>query len=385
MNLRLHPVQLPLEYPFTIARGTTTTQSSLFVELEHEGLSGWGEVTANEYYGNDLMALIHAYQLFGNYLADSKVKLIEPEELMKLNEPIEPMMTPISSRISGYYHPSASSMGWLHRLNEFEGNYYALSALDIASHDLFGKQHGSPTWKQLVEQWPGDAVRSSYTIGIDSTERMLEKLAANPGWSVYKIKLGGTDQDLELVRQLRANTDAILRVDANESWNVEQAIRLSQQLADLGVELIEQPLPTSASRRDKLRLKQASALPIIADEDCQIESDLGRCAELYHGINVKLCKCGGLTPAARMLTKARKLGLKTMVGCMVESSVGISAAAQLLPLLDFADLDGALLLRDEPVHGIVSTGGHVELPTRPGNGAQVDLDRLSEFKWKPKT
>ncbi len=150
-------------------------------------------------------------------------------------------------------------------------------------------------------------------------------------------------------------------------------------LADLGVEFIEQPLPIETPRDDKLRVFRHSALPIIADEDCQVIADVEACCGLYHGVNVKICKCGGLSPALEMLINARSRDLKTMVGCMVESSVGISGAAQLLPLLDYADLDGAVLLRSEPCNGVSVTKGKVTLSQLAGCGAELDRDRLPEF------
>jgi L-alanine-DL-glutamate epimerase-like enolase superfamily enzyme len=150
-------------------------------------------------------------------------------------------------------------------------------------------------------------------------------------------------------------------------------------LADLGVQFIEQPLPVGALPSDKRKLYARSALPIIADEDCQIASDVQGCHGKYHGVNIKICKCGGLSPALKMLRDARRLGMKTMVGCMVESSIGISGAAQLLPLLDFADLDGANLLCDQPASGVQITQGMIARPETPGCGASLNWARLQEF------
>jgi L-alanine-DL-glutamate epimerase-like enolase superfamily enzyme len=212
--------------------------------------------------------------------------------------------------------------------------------------------------------------QSSYTIAIDSIPKMLDKLAEQSGWPIYKIKLG-TDHDLEIVKALRLATSAQLRVDANCAWTVQQAIEMSEALADLGVEFIEQPLPAGAPAADHRRLYLESRLPIIADESCCHEQDVAACHRLFHGINIKLCKCGGLTPAKRMLTQARQLGMKTMVGCMIESSIGISSAAQLLPLLDFADLDGACLLAADPAQGVILDKGTVRLSDRVGHGGRL--------------
>jgi L-alanine-DL-glutamate epimerase-like enolase superfamily enzyme len=199
-----------------------------------------------------------------------------------------------------------------------------------------------------------------------------------PGWRLYKIKLG-TPHDIEIVTELRRHTDAVFRIDANCAWTADETVANSAKLADLGVEFIEQPLPMNASRDDKLRVFRESALPVIADEDCQVSGDVERCHGQYHGVNVKICKCGGLTPALTMLRRARELGLKTMVGCMIESSIAISGAAQLLPLLDYADLDGAVLLRDDPASGVTIEKGVVRLSGRAGCGGELERGRLGQF------
>jgi len=174
---------------------------------------------------------------------------------------------------------------------------------------------------------------------------------------------------LIIVSRLRQHTAATFRVDANCAWGAEQTIEFSYEMKDLGVELIEQPMERGLPREQYERVFLESALPIIADESCCEEADVEKCVGAFHGINVKLCKCGGLTPAVRMLKQARSLGLYTMVGCMAETSIGISAAAQLLPLLDFADLDGALLLGTDPAEGVQVDRGKVHLAELPGCGA----------------
>ena len=190
-----------------------------------------------------------------------------------------------------------------------------------------------------------------------------------PGWPVYKIKLG-TDRDLEIVRHLRRHTDAAFRVDANCGWSADETIRNSFELKKLGVEFIEQPLP--ADQWDAMRNVFAeSALPVIADESCIVESDVERCAEFFHGINIKLMKCGGLTPARRMIQQARRLNLQVMVGCMTESTVGISAIAQLLPLLDYVDMDGALLLGADIATGVTLDQGRCVYPDTNGCGVTL--------------
>ncbi len=346
MNLKLHRVHLPLEHPFTISRGTMTTQASVYVELEHDGISGLGEATENSFYG-------HTF------------------------DSIEASLERIRPHLSRYLTESPLDL-WDEMCQLMGGDMFALSALDMAAHDLRGKRSGIPTWKDWGLEWD-TVVPSSFTIGIDKIDKMVEKLNQRPGWPVYKIKLG-TGDDLDLIRELRRHTDAKFRVDANCAWSVTEAIEKSHSLEELNVEFIEQPLPIDASSNDKRQLYLNSALPIIADEDCQVISDVAACHGHYHGINVKICKCGGLTPALKMLNQARELEMKTMVGCMIESAVGISAAAQLLPLLDFADLDGAILLRDQPAHGVDIDQGRVARPDGPGCGSGLDFNSLPSFQ-----
>ncbi len=349
MNVTLYYLDLPLAYPFTIARGSITSQPSLIVCLEQNGIFGYGEVTENSYYG-------HTFDSMTSSLRAGAAALAE----LRSSSPAE---------------------AWTHLCRVMQDDLFALSALDIAAHDLRGKQRQVSTWQDWGLHWQ-DVPQSSYTIGIDTIDRMVAKLAEQPDWEIYKIKLG-TVQDLEIVRELRRHTSARFRVDANCGWTAEQTIANSQALAECGVEFIEQPLPTTATDADKLRVYQYSSLPVIADEDCQQVEDIARCAGLYHGVNVKVCKCGGLTPALQMLRQARQLGLQTMVGCMVETSIAISAAAQLLPLLDYADLDGAVLLRDQPAAGVEIDNGKVRMSSLPGCGAALQADRLEPFLIRP--
>lgn len=334
MELRLHRLELPLADPFTIARGTITHQLSLVVELFDGELSGWGEVTVDHYYG-------HTFESMTRSLRAAETALTA-------------------------YRDQPPEQVWGLMLERMAGDRFALSALDLAAHDLWSQRRGEPCWLTWGLNW-GDVPESSYTIGIDRIERMVEKLQRQPGWGIYKIKLG-TQDDLEIVRSLRRHTDARFRVDANCGWDVERTISLSRELAQLGVEFIEQPLPAEASAADRLAIYEGSALPLIADESCRVESDVAACDGSFQGINVKLCKCGGLTPALGMLRQARELGLRTMVGCMVETSIGISAAAHLLPLLDYADLDGAVLLARDPVIGVSIDHGKVARPDGAGLG-----------------
>jgi L-alanine-DL-glutamate epimerase-like enolase superfamily enzyme len=337
MQLRLHAYDLPLAHTFTISRESITSQPTLVVELRAGEIAGYGEATANSYYGftiermaNDLQAARQAIEDFSS-----------PDDPEGLYDELQPLL---------------------------KDDPFALCAVDQAAYDLWGKSEGLPTWKLWglsIDKIP----MSDYTIGIDKIDVMVAKMNEFPGWPIYKIKLG-TDRDLEIVRELRKHTTATFRVDANCGWTAEQTIRNAPELKHLGVEFIEQPLPPD--RWDDLRRVRAeSALPIIADESCIVESDVERCAGVFHGINIKLVKCGGLTPARRMIVKARQLGLSVMVGCMTESTVGISAIAQLLPLLDYVDMDGAVLLAKDIATGVKLDRGRCLYPDVPGNGVTL--------------
>jgi L-alanine-DL-glutamate epimerase-like enolase superfamily enzyme len=333
MFLRLHAFDLPLKHTFTISRESITSQPTLIVELRQNDVRGYGEATSNQYYGFTIERMARDIAAVQSQIESTT--LTDPTAFWSQLEPA------------------------------LRANPFALCALDQAAHDLWGKLNNQPVyklWGLTTEKIPA----SDYTIGIDNIEVMVAKMNEFPGWPIYKIKLG-TDRDLEIVRELRKCTSAVFRVDANCGWTADQAILYSAELKKLGVEFIEQPL--KADQWDDLaRVGRESALPIIADESCIVESDVKRCAGVFQGINIKLVKCGGLTPARRMIAEARKLGLQVMVGCMTESTVGISAIAQLLPLLDYVDMDGAVLLADDIATGVRLDRGRCIYSDLPGHG-----------------
>ena len=333
MKIRLHEYNLPLTHPFTISRGTITVQDTLIVELQQDGVSGYGEATVNAYYDAAM--------------ADMKKRFTDMEPVL-----------------AGHTFRDTDSF-WKLCAEHLAGAPFVLAALDCAAHDLWGRLENAPVHR-LWGLDPNDAVDSSFTIGIAEVDVMIAKLAKMPGWPIYKIKLG-TSRDLEIITALREHTEAVFRVDANCAWDPNEAAALSGEMARQGVEFIEQPLEPEA-REAQAQLFRESALPLIADESCAAEEDVPRCVDHFHSINIKLCKCGGLTPARRMITAARDHGLKVMVGCMTESSVGISAAAQLIPLLDYADLDGAVLLAQDAAEGVQIENGQVKLLDEPGLG-----------------
>jgi len=335
IDLAVRAFALPLRHPFTISRGTVEVQDTVVVQLHEGGCFGYGEATTNPYYGATV------------------------ESLMRRITAAAPLLRGVAADdLDAVLAAIGSALG---------DDSFARCALDMAAHDLWAKRQDRP----LHRLWgldPAAGPASNYTIGIDTPERMVRKLAEVPEWPIYKIKLG-TDRDLEIIRELRRHTDKPFRVDANCGWSVKQAIEFSGPLAELGVEFIEQPLAAEDPGMEEVR--RHSALPVFADESCGVEADVDACAGRFHGINIKLVKCGGLAPARRMIARARELGLDVMCGCMTESSVGISALAQIVPQLDFVDMDGAALLASDIASGVVVEGGLRRYPDRPGTGVEL--------------
>lgn len=258
---------------------------------------------------------------------------------------------------------------WHYAHHLFPNNSFLVCALDIAGWDLFGKMKGQPLYKLWGLNTSSIPV-TDYTIGIDTIEKMVRKMEENP-WPIYKIKLG-TDEDIQIVEALRRHTDAVLRVDANSGWTLDEALQKIPVLKDLGVEFIEQPLPKDDWDGMKV-LFEKSPLPLYADESCVAEHDVDRCFSHFHGINIKLTKCAGLTPALRMITRARQLDMHVMVGSMNESSIGTAAIAHLLPLVDHVDMDGPLLLAQDLATGLSFENGRVVYSGKPGLGVDVTM------------
>jgi L-alanine-DL-glutamate epimerase-like enolase superfamily enzyme len=226
--------------------------------------------------------------------------------------------------------------------------------------------------KPLYELWKLDISNNpvtDYTIGIDAIEKMVEKMKEKP-WPVYKVKVG-TENDIEMVKALRQHSNSIIRVDANAGWTVEEALQKIPLLKVMGVELVEQPLAKDNWEGMKL-LFEKSPLPLFADESCVSENDVGKCHGYFHGINIKLTKCSGITPARRMIKRARELGMQVMVGCMSETTIGTAAIVHLLPLLDYADMDGPLLLAEDVATGISYDYGRIIYSGLPGLGVSFN-------------
>ncbi|MDE3250297.1 MAG: dipeptide epimerase [Bacteroidota bacterium] len=335
MRLSYQSVSLPFVFPFTISKGTKTHQPSLIVELDFNGIKGYGEAPAITYYNISVEQMIATIEAKRPMI--EKYALIDPER---------------------YWH-------YLHHL--LPDNPFLVCALDIAAWDITGKLRQQPLYKL----WNGEmnnAPLTDYTIGIDSIEKMTEKLLAKP-WPIYKIKLG-TKKDIAIIEALRKHTDAVFRVDANAGWTLSEALEIIPRLKELGVDLVEQPLAKDDWEGMQQLYKQ-SALPLIADESCVFEKDVEKCAGYFHGINIKLTKCSGITPARRMFQRARELGLKVMLGCMNESTIGSAAMAHLAPFVDYLDMDGPLLLAQDLATGITYDYGKFELSKEPGLGVQL--------------
>jgi L-alanine-DL-glutamate epimerase-like enolase superfamily enzyme len=332
VELRAATAQLALAEEFGIARGSRTTQSVVRVELEHEGLVGRGEAAPVYYRGETVESAVE-------FLTTAAPPLVgaDPFALEDIEE----------------------------RLEDVEGHAAGKAALDAALHDWIGRRLGVPVWR-LLGLSP-TAPPTSYTIGIDSVEGTRDRARRARGFRALKVKVGATE-DLERVEAVRAESDAPLRVDANEGWTLESARELMPELIRLDVEFVEQPFPAADLDSFTALTELHPRLPVIVDEGCQDLSDVAPAAAYADGVNVKLAKSGGLREAVRMIHAARALDLRVMLGCMVESQLGVAPAAAIASLADWVDLDGHLLLADEPFTGLRFEGGHVLPGPGPGLG-----------------
>ena len=335
MKLYYKAINLPFEYPFTISGGRSKThQPALIVALQLGNWIGYGEAPAISYYNITVEQMIADIEKKKTFI--EKFAFTEPER---------------------YWH-------YLHHL--IPQNPFLVSALDMAAWDLYGQMKNMP----LHKIWGTDFTNTTltdYTIGMDTVEKMVQKIQAKP-WPVYKIKVGGED-DIATLEALRKHTNATFRVDANGGWTLEEALEKIPVLKALGVELIEQPLAKDHWDAMKI-LYEKSGLPLIADESCVFENEVEKCKGYFHGINIKLTKCSGITPAIRMIQKARALDFKVMMGCMNESTIGSAAIAHFLPQLDYADMDGPLLLSEDIATGLEYDFGKVIISGGAGLGVR---------------
>ena len=335
MQLTHEILTLRTRHPFVIARGGASEWRTVRVTVtDADGAQGSGEAAPSRFYGETPETVLAALERLAPVLERA-----DPWSL----EAIEAEMQ---------------------RTIRFNGS--AKSAVSAALHDLAAKRLGVPLYR-LWGLDPAAAPRSSFTIAIAEEAELRRRVAEAAEYPILKVKLG-SDRDEEIIRTVRdAAPGKTLRVDANAAWTPRHALRMIGLLAELGVEFVEQPLPPHDVEGLRF-VRERSALPVIADESCIVATDVPKLAGAVDGINIKLSKCGGLREALRMIAAARAHGMLVMAGCMIESSLGITAAAHFAPLLDCADLDGAALLANDPFAGATIAGGRIELPGAPGLG-----------------
>ncbi|MGA8576355.1 MAG: dipeptide epimerase [Candidatus Cybelea sp.] len=331
LSVSVTPIELPLHHPFTIARGEELVAQTAIVRVKTREFEGVGEATPIERYGESV----------GSVVAYFESHALATENPYHLEALLHAGIPPA-----------------------------ARGGLDLALHDLIGKELGKPLYA-LLGLDPAAAATTSFTIGIADPQTTLQKLAEARDFPILKIKLGrGTPaEQVETIAAIRERFGGTLRIDANEGWNVEDAVAILRELQRYEIELCEQPVP--AGRPHELRaIRERVRIPIVADEDAHVASDLPALAGCVDGVNVKLAKTGGIRGAVAMIHTARAMGMKVMLGCMVESAVAATAAAHLSPLVDWADIDGPLLIARDPFHGVRYDRGKLLLPDAPGLGVR---------------
>ncbi len=344
MKVKFYPYQLKLAKVFVISYEARTHQPTLIVELKEGEFSGYGESTAISYYNVTLEQMI--------------------EKLQEMKFQLETHVFETPEKLWNEIAPELLATG----------HSFLLSAIDCAAHDLYGKMNKTRIYNSIAQEGTSTPL-SNYTISIGTAQEMIEQIKDKP-WPVYKIKLGA-DTPPETLLQVREYTEAGLRVDANAAWNLDIANRWLPILVKTGVELIEQPFAIG-NTDDLDDFRKICPIPTVADESCQTEADVDKCAPHFDVINIKLMKCGGLTPAFRMIKKAKSIGLKLMAGCMTESSVGISAMTQLATELDYIDADGAVLVANDPATGVLVVDGKINYSKGFGAGIELNIEMLNQ-------
>ena len=337
MKLRIIRVDLPLKHVLTFSRGSISVARTIVVELEQDGLRGHGEVQEDPYYNVTVEEMTDLIQKTREMLED--YALADPVAMWRYLQPV---------------------------LGE---SRYAQTAIDMAACDLWGKMRNRPLWQIWRMRPVGPYPQTSFTIGIDSIDQVMERFHENPDWPIYKIKMGAKN-DMDIVREMRKATDAVFRVDVNGAWNVETTLHNAPELKELGVEFIEQPLPADDWEGMEI-LRDQCPLPIMADESCTCEADIDRCAEYFFGVNFKPCKFGGLTPMRQAFAHAREKGLKILLGCGIESTIAISGSSQFASMADYLDLDGPQLIEKKVGAGVQSENGQLTFPEENGTGIRV--------------
>jgi L-alanine-DL-glutamate epimerase-like enolase superfamily enzyme len=334
MHFSFEPLTLKTRHVFAISRGASDTFGGAVVRIEDDGVVGLGEAAPSPFYGETQSTVLAVIELLGNELPDDPFQLEEAGRKM--------------DAVIG-------------------GNPAAKAAIDIALHDLVSKKLGEPLYRVLGLSG-GEAPCTSFSIGIDDVEFMKQKAIEASEFSTLKIKVG-TERDEQVLEAIRSVTDGTLRVDANCAWSPREAIRRISALEKFDIEFVEQPIAPGDA--DAMRfVRESVSVPIIADESVKTSSDIAALVGAVDGINIKLMKCGGIREALKMVHTARALGMKVMLGCMIESSIGITAAAHLSPAVDYADLDGHLLLKADPFAGVGVKHGKLILPSEPGLGVR---------------
>ncbi|WP_225412462.1 dipeptide epimerase [Stigmatella hybrida] len=334
--LTAHVLELPLRHAWTIARGTSTSKRNVLVELRSGALTGRGEAAPNVRYGESAETVLEALQVLAPVVEGA-----DPRHFREVSEALQAAVP---------------------------GHGAAKAAVDIALHDLAAQLMDVPLYR-LWGVNPARMPLTSFSIGIDEPETLARKVQEAAPYPVLKVKLGA-GRVREVFGAVRQATSKVIRVDANEAWRPDEALAHIEWLATQGVELVEQPLP-AADVEGARWLRARSPLPLVADEALLQASDVPRLAEGYHGINIKLQKAGGIREALRTVEAARACGLKVMIGCMVETAVGIAAGAHLGPLADWLDLDGNLLLAEDPFVGHPVEEGRIRLGEGVGLGVRA--------------
>jgi len=338
MQLDFQPLLLELKHPFRLATGMRTHTNAMLTQISMGGLTGYGEAAMPPYYGEN-------------------------------HQSAAVFLTLAATRLQRYHHPLSAPMiaALMQEIDALApGNHAAKAAVDIALHDLWGKMEGKPLWS-LLGLSPEKIPPTCFTLGIDSPEMLRKKLEEAGDFQILKIKLG-TDDDRGIIRTIREVSDKPIYADANQGWQDRQAaLDLIYWLQEQQVQLIEQPFHKN-DLESSAWLTERSPLPIIADESFQRMTDLNRIASCFHGVNVKLMKCTGLSEALRSIHAARAKGIQVMIGCMTETSCAILAAAQIAPVCDFADLDGCWLIRNNPFEMPELAHGIIQLNNAPGLG-----------------
>ena len=343
MRLTYHPIQLKLKHTFRISRSAADTKTNVIVSIDE----GIGEAAPSQYYNENADTVIECLEKVKGELGDDSFRTSLQDKPFQ----IESILSNLNEKIPG--------------------NFSAKAGIDIALHDLVGKRLGVPLYKLLGLNGKAPLV-TSYTIGIDTPEKMKEKTKEAKDFLIYKVKVG-VENDIEMVKAVRETTDAKIRVDANAGWTADEAIEKISQLKEYDIEFVEQPI-NPEDKEGLKKIKKNVDVPIIIDEQLMTSKDILNFVGLCDGINIKLAKCGGIREALRMIHVARAHDLLIMIGCMIESSVGITAAAHIGSLADFLDLDGNLLLTNDPYVGVRLEKGRLYLSDLPGLGVMPRED-----------